>query len=412
MNQTFPKEENLNKVYIKNNILYYTEYGYEESVNLSILQYAYAEVLAEEPYLFLFDYCQHYISVKSQDFSIIYTLISQQFEFNDALFFKIINQKSEKKERIWLKKQAQNYKILNTNFDDFELGFEIQSLQPQFFSWETTYKDFFNSNTGEIYQSEFDTKIFKFSYPVRIGNIVLDSLEFNAENDRLDIPVETFFTQIYHSSQNQNSYLDIKKRWLQDIPTDDEDLGYERQDQWYSSFDLNDVYFSLVYTFEKESGYDDGSTSISINNRRDYSDKIDVYKNNDALQIDQFFTFKESNNFALNYKENSKIFKIPELIKTKAEGLDACWLDKFNNELGFTHDQFAVIYSLKSIDKIIIQNVLPAKGGGYSELIVLLHNKQFEVVYYSNLYAFDPFIDTLKNNFEIIVEVPEPYYNC
>ena len=55
---------------------------------------------------------------------------------------------------------------------------------------------------------------------------------------------------------------------------------------------------------------------------------------------------------------------------------------------------------------------MPAKGGGYSELIVLLHNKQFEVVYYSNLYAFDPFINTLKNNFEMIVEVSEPYYNC
>lgn len=135
---TLPKETSKNKVSLKEHTLFYTDNGFEESVDLSNLKYAYVEIIAEEPYMYLFDYCQHYIEVKSQGFSKIYPTLSNRFQWNDEVFFNTIYSKKDQKHRIWLNSQSQNYQILSTDFNDFKQGFEVQSKPPQFFSWETT----------------------------------------------------------------------------------------------------------------------------------------------------------------------------------------------------------------------------------------------------------------------------------
>lgn len=406
---TLPKETSKNKVSLKEHTLFYTDNGFEESVDLSNLKYAYVEIIAEEPYMYLFDYCQHYIEVKSQGFSKIYPTLSNRFQWNDEVFFNTIYSKKDQKHRIWLNSQSQNYQILSTDFNDFKQGFEVQSKPPQFFSWETTYEQFLNAHVGNIYSSEFDTNIFQFDAPVRMGRVVVDQLEFYADNERLDIPVQTFFMQVYHKRLDENSYLELKKAWLKDIPTDADDLGYERDDQWYSSFDLDNVYFSMVYSFEDESGYDDGSTSISINNQRDYTDLIQIREN---LEVSDWVKFNVPNDFSPNYKSNANVEKISNEIAKLSNGNDMCWFDKTNKEIGFTHDQLMISYPLSDIEKVVIQNVLPAKGGGYSVLMVGLKNQKTQTIYYSELYAFDEYIEKLKLNFGVIVEVPEPYYNC
>lgn len=75
----FPKETELGNVYIKGDQLFYKDHGNEEVVDLSKLKYAYIQILGDRPFLFLFDYHQHYISITQKGFSDTYPLLSKRF---------------------------------------------------------------------------------------------------------------------------------------------------------------------------------------------------------------------------------------------------------------------------------------------------------------------------------------------
>lgn len=84
-------------------MLNYLEYGEMEQVDLSKLKYAYAEVLGGDPFLFLFDHRQWYISGLLKGFDTVYRQLSVRFGFDDTVFYKVTGQTNDMKKRIWLK---------------------------------------------------------------------------------------------------------------------------------------------------------------------------------------------------------------------------------------------------------------------------------------------------------------------
>lgn len=409
-NNSFPKETEPGNIYIKDDQLFYEDHSYKESVDLSLLKYAYVEILGEDPYLFLFDFKQHYIPVLQQGFSKTYPQLSERFGFDDPLFFKTINSKKEQKHRIWLDKKDTNYQILTEQYTDYEDGFEVQSTTPLFVSWDTTYEDFLKLNIGHLYTSEFETSYFKIDYPVRIGSLVIRDLEFYYdENERQNIAVQSYFTTLYADSNTDKSYYELRKLWMDEIPTDIEDAGYERDDQKHLTFNLDGIGLSICYTYAVEDQYDDGGTSLTISNYRDYSETILLDKLALNPETTQILSFNALLDFQPDYKNDANVIALPHIAGDELR--HAVWLAN-DNTFGFSGDQYAIQFNRDEVSQIIVQNVLPAKGGGYVEFFVRLKSDDLVTIYYGQQHALDAYVQPLQELLSIEVAIPEPYYNC
>jgi len=411
-NNSCPKETQPGNIHIQDDHLFYEDHTNEERVNLSILKYAYVEILGEDPYLFLFDYRQHYIPILQNGFSKIYPQLSERFGFDNTLFFKIINSRKEQKHRIWIDKKETNYQILTDRHSDYIDGLEVQTTPPLFVSWDTSYEEFLKLNIGHLYESEFETSYFKIDYPVRIGSLVINNLEFYYdENDRQNIAVQSYFTTLYADSNSDKSYYELRKLWMEEIPTDIENAGYERDDQKYLTFDLDGIGLSICYTYDVDSQYDDGGTSLSINNYRDYSEIIvrdTIELNPETTKILSFETWLD---FQPDYKNNANVIAVPQLLNENTQYHNAVWLSN-DYTFVFTGDQYAIQFNRTDISQIIVQNVLPAKGGGYVEFFVRLKSDDLVVIYYGEQNALDAYVQPLQELLGIEVLTPEPYYNC
>jgi len=73
------------------------------------------------------------------------------------------------------------------------------------------------------------------------------------------------------------------------------------------------------------------------------------------------------------------------------------YFNKATDNIGFTSDRCAIKFEKNHIEKIIIQNVLPAKGGGYAELIVKCKEAYPEVIFDAHVNAFDEYVEAIKN---------------
>jgi hypothetical protein len=411
-NNSYPKETEPGNIYIQDDHLFYEDHTNEERVNLSILKYAYVEILGEDPYLFLFDYRQHYIPILQNGFSKTYPQLSERFGFDNALFFKIINRKKEQKHRIWIDKKETNYQILTERHSDYIGGLEVQTTPPLFVSWDTSYEEFLKLNIGHLYESEFETSYFKIDYPVRIGSLVINNLEFYYdENDRQNIAVQSYFTTLYADSNSDKSYYELRKLWMEEIPTDIQDAGYERDDQKYLKFDLDGIGLSICYTYDVDSQYDDGGTSLSINNYRDYSQIISLEKLELNPGTTKIISFETWFDFQPDYKNNANVIALPQLLSENAQHHNAVWLAN-DHTFGFTGDQYAIQFNRTDVSQIIVQNVLPAKGGGYVEFFVRLKSDDLVTIYYGEQNALDAYVQPLQELLGIEVLTPEPYYNC
>lgn len=408
----FPLETEDGKVYINGDKLYYQDHGYEESVDLSQLKYAYVEISGDRPFLFLFDWHQHYICGLQQGFAKVYKQLSKRFGFDDEAFFKILNSNKEQKQRIWIQSQGKNYRILDKNFEDYTEGFEILSTPPLFISWDTSYIDIKQLDVGTLYKSNFDIDYYKFNFPVRIGSLIIDELEFVDDNDRKEIAVQSFFATLNDGKNTDASYNELRKLWMDEIPTDVDEAGYERKDQKYLSFDLGGISLSICYTYDEDQ-YDDGCTSLSISNYRDYTAIILRKRDDLKPEFTQVISFHSHLQFAPDYRSNSKVTAKPKLIETLAGHKQTVYLNKQTNRFGFTSDQYAIEYASAEVEQIIIQNVLPAKGGDYAELSVKLLGQDYSTtIFYSNQNELDEYAKSIEDLLTIPVILPEPYYNC
>lgn len=343
------------QVFLDNDLLYYEDHGNLASVSLNFLSYAYVSFLGGNGYLYLFDSQQHYISINQKGFTTVYRLLTDRFGFDDEIFFNISNGNVDKKARIWIRKELKNYTILDGNYNDFKNGYEVCSEPPYFVSWDSTYDDLIESGYGKLHISELGSPYFTFGYPIRVGALVLNQLEFYADNDRKDIAVQSYFTCINNGENNDGSYEELRSYWLKTIFTDLEEAGYEREDQKHLCFDLGGVYFSICYTYDEELGYDDGSTSISITNCRDYAAELLLERNDLNSDNTTVLTFNCRVEFNPSFKDNAKVTARPSFIDQIAGSNPACFLNRVTERIGFSSDRYAIEFDRNAVESVVIQ---------------------------------------------------------
>lgn len=222
-NNKFPDESNDGTIKIEGNkIICKGNYGIHScEVNIDNIQYAYIIVDVNlQSFLFLFDYHQNSIPTVYHGFKKVYEELSKKFKFNNAVFFDNVNRKVELKKEIWRRQYEPTYEVLNGNFKDYENGFEIQSPEKQFVSWETTYEELESNGSIIFKKSPYGQKVLKFKYPIRIGNIILKDFRSYFDNYRRDVPVLNFYTQCFDRFGTDKSYNDLKSILNNDIKVD------------------------------------------------------------------------------------------------------------------------------------------------------------------------------------------------
>lgn len=415
MMQKFPKEEQGSIEIIDNRVRYNEGRGNDaEEFDLNKLKYVNVTLLGDTPYLLFFSDYQHYISSTSKGFENVYKQLSSKFGFNDEAFFEVMNQTEEITKRVWVKPQKTNYHFLDQFYDDYKDGWEVQTNPPKFISWDTTINELETYKIGSFFLDEFDNEYFKIDNPVRFGNMILDDLTILTQAKRKDIGLQEFVIDLYHESLSDKSYHEIKENWSKIIPIDVEENGYEREDQNYLYFYLSeeeDIYFSIVYSYNVESNNDDGATSFHIVNNRDYSHVMYDEALEKSIEISESINLKEDYDIEESYSDNLYVVDTPERVKELMGEKSLIWIDKKAHRIGFSNTECSLVYPLTEIVSFSIYNVLPARGPGYAELRVNLKNEVYNRVFTAATYDFDALAPTLEQWTKKIVEIPEEYYN-
>ncbi|MBQ0117701.1 MAG: hypothetical protein KBS98_07300 [Flavobacterium sp.] len=396
------------ELYTENNLLYYRDYNEYEGIDLDQLQYIYALKLGDLTYLMLFDHRQHYIKIDQTGFSTVFDLLLQKFPFDIALFKRVKSNPEETKERLWMLQHTQNYRLSTASPLGIAAGYDVLQQPLQHLSWDVTYQELTTLGVGHLYQNQDGISYFKFDYPVKIGPLVLNQLEVYYDVSRADIGIQGYFSDLYDESNSELSFDELKN--VLSIYTTEPVSGYEREDQRNLTFDFGNISLNIIYTYAAGHGYDNGSTTLFINNNSDYSHIIlPVEDAADGKEL-QWVELPDELDFVPNYKKTMHLLKKPLSL---AESPTNCvWLDVENKRFGCTTVDLTMVYSIREVQHILIQNVLPAKGGGYVEFIVIPKTGYQETIYYGNQDALDAVGVKIEKLLGIPVLYPEPYYNC
>lgn len=387
-----------------------------KSVDVSIddLQYAYVTIDAQNVIsLFLFDHHQHYIPVNYTGFQKVYESLSEQFSFNDQLFFESIHKKEVLKKEIWRRTYEQNYAIVKGDFNDYEKGFEIQSAEPQFISWDTTYSALESNDAVYFDTSPYGQKLIKFKYPIRIGNIQVDHLYAYFDKLRKDVPVLEFYVYCFNSVGTDKSYEDLKQVLLTDLGIDPNPMGYERADQKHIYFNANGVSLSICYTYNSTWQFDGGYTLLQIKNHREYPALLIDEKYESELVVSDFLILPGKVSMRDDYKRNAKVKRRQQKIMDQFQDKTLVWRDDVNHTIGFACGAFSQVYGQDEIKSLVIQNVLPARGSGSSNLeLVLEHGKNQYGIFSEKCHYFDAYADRLKLLMNKELEFGQEYHDC
>lgn len=328
----------------------------------------------------------HYISTQYNGFNQAYQQLSSKFGFNDDLFFKTIDKKEDKRVKLWQKVNQLHkptYTILNTSNNDFKQGFELQTPDKQFVSWDTPYKEIINN---PYFKKALDSSVVKSTCAVRIGNIVVDTLLFEANKQREDIAVITYYTQCYHKLNEDESFTDIKNQlalYNNDIEID------EQKNQKGVTISLNSLIFRA--TFWLESAY----TYFEISNTKEYPNLLIDKSYESILETSKFIVFDEDLGMLRNYKQNPRIKRRPSRLTEKLGENPVIWVDDTNNKIGFADKEHSQIFDKNEIKYFRIYNHYPSKTGQYTDFIIVLKNKKHSKIFTAPCHYFDEFAEKI-----------------
>ncbi|PQJ72515.1 hypothetical protein [Polaribacter butkevichii] len=412
----FPKESNEGNVKIKNNQIICTDTSGIDSctVHLKDLQYAYITIRNNKvAYLFLFDHHQNFIPVTYTGFSKMYQELSTKFHFNDPIFFENIAKTTVLKKEIWRKNHQPTFKILTSNYNDYHLGFEIQSTPKQFISWDTTYDELEKNKNTLFEKSPYGQKILKFNAPVRIGNILLKDFSAYFDNARTDVPVLHFYTHCFNSTATDESYIQLKKILNTDLASSKMNNGYERADQKNINFNLTGMHLSICYTYDSDWLFNGGYTSLSIENKREYPALLHNEGYEEVMVISNFLLLQGNITISGDYKKNKYIKKRPEKINIQFKKNTIIWVDDKNKKIGFSSNNMAQVFDIAEINSFYIQNILPAKGSGGANLEIITNTKtQNSPIFYGACNLFDKYALKIEKVTRKKVVFGKEYHDC
>lgn len=411
----FPEEENVGsisiregKIICKGNVSFHNC-----EISIKDIQYVYVIVNDNgQSSLFIFDYHQNWLPTNYIGFSKTYNELSSLFDFDDDVFFENVNKRTKVKKQVWRKIYNATYQILDKSFKDYELGFEIQSPQKKFISWEETYENLKNTNVY-FEESPYGQKITKFKYPVRIGNVLLKDFGSYFDNGRTDVPVLHFYTHCIDKTNSDKSYFEIKKRLKKDFSEKDQLLGYERNDQNSFSFKARGMMISIVYTYDSDWQFDGGYTSFSVINRREYPELLIDSEYEKQIEVSSYITINEKISTSSDYKRNKNIKRRPINLLQNNNDLPVSWMDNKNSKLGFADKTNCQVFDKSEIISFTIQNILPAKGGGAGYLeLNLKDNSSGYAIFSGACHVFNLYKDKISKLTDFEIKMAPEYYDC
>lgn len=393
--------------------VYETAEGYYNGdVRFEKLQYAYLIVNPDQntPYpsiLVLFDYQQHKIPTNIKGFKELYQLLSGMYDLDDNSFFKHVNSKEKIKKQIWRRVHETNFSIIeNNSFSGIDEGFAILSPENDFIKWDTTYAEVAKNINTILTEDKDGQKIIKFNYPVQAGNLIIEDLHIFLDGNNLDTPIMKLHAKIYYKNEGDKSYYELKNALLKTFGS----TGNinENSGQNHFSVENNGINFSITYTYDSEGIFESGCTSLSILNQREYPYLSSDKEYEKIAAIDKFITFGRITLINARYKTNKRIKKSSAKIKELFNKSAAMWLDNINNKIGFSAQQYSMVFNKDEIRAINIQKSLPGNGKGWGEtyLNLLLTDGTIQEIFTGSRTTFDCFIEQIKEltSKEIIVE--------
>ncbi|MFK8301227.1 hypothetical protein ACI762_10990 [Capnocytophaga canimorsus] len=257
--------------------------------------------------------------------------------------------------------------LLSENHTDYHLGFEVQSPEPKFFSWDATYEEVIASPwVKQIFYKDYGegqlSRQFAFKFPVRVGNLLFYNFEFGfTSRQRTDIAVREYrFTS--KKGASKHDFLQICEQFNKDLSHREVD---EYLENLYYNNHTDDISFRMQYYGEARHQ----DFFLSIYNTRDYYQIIKPLKN--AIQLTDFLVFpSEDIQMDTNYREDIRVKRRPSLLTEKFGNQSVLWRDEKNQQIGVSVDKFVRVFPLSDIEKVYIERMLPAKGHGADYIFI------------------------------------------
>ncbi|MFJ1440535.1 hypothetical protein ACILFQ_01305 [Capnocytophaga canimorsus] len=300
--------------------------------------------------------------------------------------------------------------ILLQNHTDYHLGFEVQSPEPKFFSWDATYEEVIASPwVKQIFYKDYGegqlSRQFAFKFPVRVGNLLFYNFEFGfTSRQRTDIAVREYcFTS--KKGASKHDFLQICEQFNKDLSHKEVD---EYLENLYYDNRTEDISFRMQYNGEAR--YRD--FFLSIYNTRDYYQIVKPLEN--AIQLAEYVVFPPKDiQIDDNYREDIRVKRRPSLLTEKFGNQSVLWRDEKNQQIGLSVDKFVRIFPLSDIEKVYIERMLPAKGHGADYIFIQYKNEKYPTkILEGKNNLFDNHIVTLKKIFGMTIEITGFYYNC
>ena len=300
--------------------------------------------------------------------------------------------------------------ILLQNHTDYHLGFEVQSPELKFFSWDATYEEVIASPwVKQIFYKDYGegqlSRQFAFKFPVRVGNFLFYNFEFGfTSRQRTDIAVREYrFTS--KKGASKHDFLQICEQFNKDLSHREVD---EYLENLYYNNHTDDISFRMQYNGEAR--YQD--FFLSIYNTRDYCQIIKPLEND--IQLAEYVVFPPKDiRMDTNYQEDISVKLRPPLLTERFGNQSILWRDEKNQQIGVSVDKFVRVFPLSDIEKVYIERMFPAKGHGADYIFIQYKNEKYPTkILEGKNNLFDNHIVTLKKIFRMPIEITGFYYNC
>ena len=265
--------------------------------------------------------------------------------------------------------------LLSANHNDYHLGFEVQSPEPKFFSWDMTYDEVIASPYVE-WDSPFDLdyevyEYYYFKYPVRVGSLLFSKFEFRIHNtQRRDIAVREYYTS-GDKQVEEFDFWQVHHQLEKDLPINDH---YKTREDLYSFFRKDEMSFIIIYYGEPQHQY----VFLNIINARDCPELVVPIENENTIQLTDFVLFpKDAIGIHTNYQENEAVKRRPPLLTERFGKRTVLWPDEVNNQIGVSAGEFCNLFPLSEIEKVYLERMLPAKGHGADYIFIQYKNEKY-----------------------------------
>ena len=300
--------------------------------------------------------------------------------------------------------------ILLQNHTDYHLGFEVQSPELKFFSWDATYEEVIASPwVKQIFYKDYGegqlSRQFAFKFPVRVGNFLFYNFEFGfTSRQRTDIAVREYrFTS--KKGASKHDFLQICEQFNKDLSHSEVDEYLENS---YYNNRVGDISFRMQYYGEARHQ----DFFLSIYNTRDYCQIIKPLEND--IQLAEYVVFPPKDiRMDTNYQEDISVKLRPPLLTERFGNQSILWRDEKNQQIGVSVDKFVRVFPLSDIEKVYIERMFPAKGHGADYIFIQYKNEKYPTkILEGKNNLFDNHIVTLKKIFGMPIEITGFYYNC